>query len=331
MKKILLSLLAVVACFASSQAETLYKLNFAENLTGRQGGFNPNFGQYKCLTDFGIDYGLVAVNPALTECKYALTGYTNSAVNSYIVNLQPFANGEKINQIVITAFRYKDTDDMVTKAELQVLNDLEGEPIATYNITSQINGTNYTNQAQGQNFTSIPVSINAPAANLYYKLYFEIPQSSVNGWLAIAEIDYNNYMAPVQKVADPYFNPESGEVQPGTMVEIFCETSTANIYYSVDGSVPSATSPTSRLYNSPIEITEDVTIKAIGVSTIRGIPSSEVVEATYTVDKNNTGITEISGDVTAPVYYNLYGVKVDKPEKGIYIVVKDGKTTKTVF
>lgn len=46
--------------------------------------------------------------------------------------------------------------------------------------------------------------------------------------------------------------------------------------------------------------------------------------------KETTGIDEISVDEAEAVYYNLQGVRVDNPGKGVYIVVRNGKATKVV-
>lgn len=53
---------------------------------------------------------------------------------------------------------------------------------------------------------------------------------------------------------------------------------------------------------------------------------------TVKVSKNNpNGITEIAEDVAAPIYYNLQGVRVERPGKGMYIVVRGTKATKVMF
>lgn len=45
-----------------------------------------------------------------------------------------------------------------------------------------------------------------------------------------------------------------------------------------------------------------------------------------------TGIDSVMTDEdAAPVYYNLQGVRVNAPEKGLYIVVKGGKSSKVLF
>lgn len=46
--------------------------------------------------------------------------------------------------------------------------------------------------------------------------------------------------------------------------------------------------------------------------------------------KETTGIDEISVDEAEAVYYNLQGVRVDNPGKGVYIVVRNGKATKVL-
>lgn len=44
-----------------------------------------------------------------------------------------------------------------------------------------------------------------------------------------------------------------------------------------------------------------------------------------------TGVDSIDAEDVAPVYYNLQGVRVDNPEKGLYIVVKGNKASKVIF
>lgn len=48
-------------------------------------------------------------------------------------------------------------------------------------------------------------------------------------------------------------------------------------------------------------------------------------------DSTNTGVAAIEAENAAPVYYNLQGVRVNAPEKGLYIVVKGNKSSKVIF
>ena len=91
----------------------------------------------------------------------------------------------------------------------------------------------------------------------------------------VATAAYTVVEPVVEPVAAPTFSVKSGEVEKGTKVEIACETEGAVIYYTVDGTEPTAESTE---YKEAIEITGKVTIKAIA---IKGELKSEVVEATY--------------------------------------------------
>ena len=79
-------------------------------------------------------------------------------------------------------------------------------------------------------------------------------------------------------VATPTADPAAGEVAPATEVTLATETEGATIYYTVDGSTPTAESTE---YTAPIAISEAVTIKAIAVKA--GMNDSAVLSAAYTV------------------------------------------------
>ena len=87
-------------------------------------------------------------------------------------------------------------------------------------------------------------------------------------------IDY-----PVKEtVATPAFSIASGAVNSGTSVTISCATDGANIYYTTDGTEPTASSTE---YTASISITEAVTLKAIAVKS--GMNDSAVASASYTI------------------------------------------------
>ncbi|MDX8363510.1 chitobiase/beta-hexosaminidase C-terminal domain-containing protein, partial [Cytobacillus sp. IB215316] len=70
----------------------------------------------------------------------------------------------------------------------------------------------------------------------------------------------------------------AGEVEAGTEVQLSTSTEGAEIYYTIDESLPTEEST---LYNAPIIISEDVTIQAIAVK--EGLENSEVASFSYTV------------------------------------------------
>ncbi len=79
-------------------------------------------------------------------------------------------------------------------------------------------------------------------------------------------------------VAAPTFNPAAGAVMAGTQVTIATATEGATIYYTLDGSQPTAASA---VYTEPIEITAATTVKAIAVKD--GMDDSAVATADYTI------------------------------------------------
>ena len=102
------------------------------------------------------------------------------------------------------------------------------------------------------------------------------------------EFSYDNYVSPYEgAVSTPTFSPAGGTYTTEQTVTISCATSGATIYYTTDGTTPSASSTE---YNAAITISETTTLKAIAV---KDGTSSSVAEATYTI---NTG----GGDEPTP-------------------------------
>ena len=88
-------------------------------------------------------------------------------------------------------------------------------------------------------------------------------------------------MPPVsgkQTVATPAFSVASGAVNSGTEVTISCATDGAKIYYTTDGSEPTASSTE---YKAAISVTPPMTLKAIAVKD--GMNDSAVASASYTI------------------------------------------------
>ena len=79
-------------------------------------------------------------------------------------------------------------------------------------------------------------------------------------------------------VATPIFSIESGAVDSGTSVTISCATEGAKIYYTTDGSEPTASSAE---YTAAISVTPPMTLKAIAVKD--GMNNSAVASASYLI------------------------------------------------
>ena len=78
-------------------------------------------------------------------------------------------------------------------------------------------------------------------------------------------------------IATPTFSPQEGTYTGAQNVTITCETSGVDIYYTTDGTTPSATNGT---LGTSVTISETSTLKAIA---IKGDESSSVASATYTI------------------------------------------------
>lgn len=83
------------------------------------------------------------------------------------------------------------------------------------------------------------------------------------------------------KVSPVIASPKQGLVASGTKVELSSATKDATIYYTTDETNPTIESTK---YTQPIEITEDITIKAIAVK--EGLQNSDVSTFTYQIGKD---------------------------------------------
>ena len=85
-------------------------------------------------------------------------------------------------------------------------------------------------------------------------------------------------MVAAQLQPTPVFSVASGAVNSGTEVTISCATEGAKIYYTTDGTKPTASSTE---YTAAISVTAAVTVKAIAVKS--GMKDSAVASASYLI------------------------------------------------
>lgn len=121
----------------------------------------------------------------------------------------------------------------------------------------------------------------------------------------VVSIDPNtNTFTLVPHVPAPVFDPAGGRYETAQDVEITCTNVDAHIYYTTDGSTPSANNGS--LYTGPITVSaESTTIKAIA---IYGNASSTVTTATYTIKPIGADdfiLVESDNDITAGDEYVL--------------------------
>lgn len=89
--------------------------------------------------------------------------------------------------------------------------------------------------------------------------------------------------APDPTASAPAFSSPDGKFSGSLEISVSSATPDASIHYTLDGSVPSAASPT---YNGPLMLAATTTLKAISVKA--GMKNSAVAQATYTLTVDGT-------------------------------------------
>jgi len=88
-------------------------------------------------------------------------------------------------------------------------------------------------------------------------------------------------------VAAPAFYPPAGQYEHPIALQIVCDTSGAEIRYTLNGSLPT---PSSFLYVAPIALSDSTVVKARAF--VSGWEPSPVQEAEYTFPVTNAGLTQ---------------------------------------
>lgn len=118
---------------------------------------------------------------------------------------------------------------------------------------------------------------------------------AVKEGLENSEIASATYTIKKPVVATPTFDPESGEVEKGRTIYIFCETVGAKIYYTTDNTTPNVEST---LYEAGVIVDKAMTIKAIAVA--EGYNDSEVATVTYSIKGEAPANPSATFDFTQP-------------------------------
>ena len=144
------------------------------------------------------------------------------------------------------------------------------------------------------------------AANTTYTGYARVKETATHK--TGTEIS-DTQTSPKLTVATPTFTPNGASSFTGTQsVTISCTTVGAKIYYTTDGTTPTASSTE---YTTALSLTSTTTVKAIAVNT--GMNDSAIATATFT--KYSGG-----GGGGGGSYTPSYTVSVDKTENGTITV-----------
>ena len=127
-----------------------------------------------------------------------------------------------------------------------------------------------------------------------------------------------------EQVEAPVISPNGGsDLIEAQTVTLSCETEDASIYYTLDGSNPTAEST---LYSAPFQVSETTTVKAIAIK--EGMTNSSVASATFQFRVAATSIadlyTKTGLDGSTQIYVN-FPLTVTAPTKGKNTFVQDDK------
>jgi glucose/arabinose dehydrogenase len=139
------------------------------------------------------------------------------------------------------------------------------------------------------------------------------------------------------KVGTPLFSPPGSAVTNGTLVSISTITPGATVYYTTNGTTPTAAS---LLYSAPITIVQGMTLEALGIES--GYSNSTVATATYSIAAaatpvfnppsgpitNGTPITITCSSPSSTIYYTVNGTTptTNSPVYSAPVVINGGTT-----
>ena len=151
-------------------------------------------------------------------------------------------------------------------------------------------------------------------------------QAKLAGILVIAAfIGFSLMSCPSdQIVATPVADPPGGTYTGTQTVTLSCATAGASIYYTTDGSTPTASSA---LYANAISISQTTTLKAIAIKT--GMDNSYVLTAAYTINLPLPTVATPTASPVAGTYTGAQTVTLSSATDGasIYYTTDDSPPT----
>lgn len=289
-----------------------------------------------------------------TSHSTQITGLTNGQSYTYRVRCQDSAGNPNTSDLNITfsvSAPAGDTTDPVVSLTAPANNTTVSgasvavsatatDNVAVVGVQFKLNGSNL-----GTEDTSSPYSITwntTTAANGTHSITATARDAAGNTTTSTARTVTVSNVTPQDTVATPTISPNGGSFTSSQTVTLASATGGASIYYTTNGSDPTASST---LYSSPFSISATSTVKAIGIKS--GSTNSSISSATFTITiptppstgggggggggsskpktpTTPTGVTLTSGDSficsgSPTVYYYYNGVKEAYAEYAVWL------------
>ena len=308
MKKIF-SLFAAVLFAGSMMAESI-------TLTAAS-GFKSSYGD-GTFTASEVEF---AYSGVMYNGKNAPTGLASKQVMQFRKNNGELKNNTSMNIKTITVATQNDKAFTLSVGTAADALSAASDPVKTNgkyacksntDADTEIDVTIYTFDVEGSN-------------------YFDLLNGSAASYFAYITIELGSGEAPA--VAKPAIAGEA-EFFDSTEVSITCETEGAAIYYTLDGTEPTAASTK---YTAAFKLNATTTVKAIA---IKGEDKSKIAEKAFTAKPSYASIEAlVAADVAdgTLVKVAFEDVKIDSVftikagnRRGIYVNVKDKTGEKDV-
>ena len=208
MKKLLLSLASVALCASFANADTLYELTFGSDTN--QSKVQNYTTTWSVICD-DTEWEVANFNNNNNGWSYVRAGSKSAATVASIINTEAW--DQSIQEVVLNVQRTNTgTNDNATTAKLEVLASSDATVAeAVYDITDQIKALVKSTD------TEITIQISNPLPNMFYRLKFDLPTSSNNGWLQVNSVKYNGEASgsflknPSLSFSEPYYVATLGE------------------------------------------------------------------------------------------------------------------------
>lgn len=151
-----------------------------------------------------------------------------------------------------------------------------GSPILSYTVTAWVNGSATTITKSSD---TSPIIVTGLTNGTTYTFRVEATNKIGNSVPSAPSNPVTPKAEMPGQVVKPVADPAGRSVPSFTMVTLSSATEGASIFYTTDGSMPTTTS--AMLYNGPISITQNMTIRAIAVKA--GMADSDEMTEHYTV------------------------------------------------